>query len=98
MPQAGQLGYHRRTEYNKRILLIGDNGLEITPAGGFLHYGIVKSKYLVVAGSIPGVPKRPIVLRYPVRLPRWFIKLQEANKGEVAPKITYISLMSKQGN
>ncbi len=93
MPQAGQMGYHRRTEYNKRILLIGENGYEITPAGGFLHYGIVKSQYTVLAGSIPGVPKRPIIMRYPVRPPRWYLEL-----GIVEPKITYISLLSKQGN
>ncbi|MEB3765620.1 MAG: 50S ribosomal protein L3 [Desulfurococcales archaeon] len=93
MPQAGQMGFHRRTEYNKRILLIGENGHEITPAGGFLHYGVVKSQYTVLAGSIPGVVKRPIVMRYPVRPPRWYLEL-----GIVEPKVTYISLMSKQGN
>ncbi len=94
MPQAGQMGFHRRTEYNKRILLIGENGLEITPAGGFLHYGVVKSQYTLLAGSIPGVPKRPIVMRWPVRLPSWFSTLGD----NIEPKITYISLMSKQGN
>ena len=105
IPQAGQTGYHRRTEYNKRILAIGDNGYEITPAGGFLHYGIVKSSYVMLQGSIPGIPKRPIVMRWPVRAPRWYLKmLEEAGgkeKGLIAPpppKITYVSLMSKQGN
>ena len=93
IPQAGQTGYHRRTEYNKRILAIGDNGYKVTPAGGFLHYGLVKSTYALLAGSIPGVPKRPIVLRYPVRPPRWYQKL-----GVKEPKITYLSLGSKQGN
>ena len=29
VPQAGQTGYHQRTEYNKRILKIGENGEEI---------------------------------------------------------------------
>ncbi len=93
IPQAGQMGYHRRTEYNKRILAIGENGIEITPAGGFLHYGIVSSSYALLSGSIPGVPKRPIILRYPIRPPRWYTKM-----GIAAPKITYISLISKQGN
>jgi len=94
IPQAGQTGYHRRTEYNKRILAIGENGLEVTPAGGFLHYGIVRSEYAIIAGSIPGVPKRPIVLRHPVRPPRWFLKMESIEP----PKITYLSLASKQGN
>ena len=39
VPQAGQMGYHQRTEINKRVLKIGTNGEEITPKGGFLHYG-----------------------------------------------------------
>ena len=89
VPQPGQMGFHRRTEYNKRIIKIGENGLEVTPAGGFLHYGTVRGTYVLLAGSIPGTPKRPIVLRHPVR-PRWM--------PEAAPKITYISLQSKQGN
>ena len=89
VPQPGQTGFHRRTEYNKRILRIGENGYEITPAGGFLHYGVVRGPYVLLAGSVPGTPKRPIVLRHPVR-PQWI--------PESAPKITYISLSSKQGN
>ncbi|MEC8076839.1 MAG: 50S ribosomal protein L3, partial [Candidatus Thermoplasmatota archaeon] len=39
VPQAGQTGYHQRTEYNKRLLKIGDNPDEINPKGGFLNYG-----------------------------------------------------------
>lgn len=87
VPQPGQMGFHRRTEHNKRILLIGSNGDEITPAGGFPHYGVVRSDYIVVAGSLQGPPKRPLVLRWPVRPPRWV--------PEAPPKITYISLESK---
>ncbi|MEB3773632.1 MAG: 50S ribosomal protein L3 [Desulfurococcales archaeon] len=93
-PQAGQTGFHRRTEYNKRILLIEDEGYKIVPAGGFLHYGVVKSTYMVVAGSVPGTPKRPLVLRHPVRVPSWYTRMGGPKK----PKITYISLASKQGN
>ncbi len=89
VPQPGQMGYHRRTEYNKRIIKIGENGLEVTPAGGFLHYGIVRNTYVLLAGSVPGTPKRPIVLRHPVR-PTW--------TPEAPPRITFISLQSKQGN
>lgn len=88
VPQPGQTGFHRRTEYNKRILAIGHNGYEITPSGGFPHYGIVRSTYLVIAGTIPGTPKRPIVMRHPVR-PTW--------TPPGPPTITYISLSSKIG-
>lgn len=87
VPQAGQLGYHRRTIYNLRIIKIGNNGFEITPSGGFPHYGIIRSDYILVKGSVVGPVKRPLVLRYPIRPPRW------APPGP--PIITYISLDSK---
>ncbi len=92
-PAAGQTGYHRRTEYNKRILMISDEGFKIVPAGGFLHYGLIRSTYVMLHGSIAGSVKRPIVLRYPIRPPRWIKKT-----GIKKPVITYISIQSKQGN
>ena len=93
IPQPGQMGFHRRTEYNKRLLMIGSDGLLITPAGGFLHYGVVRSQYVVLAGSIPGPAKRPMVLRWPIRPPSWYL-----THGALKPKIVYVSLESKQGN
>lgn len=87
VPQPGQMGFHRRTEYNKRIVMIGEDGYTITPAGGFPHYGVVKSRWLMLWGSIPGVPKRPIVLRWPIRPPTW--------RPKAAPQVIYISLGGK---
>lgn len=58
VPQAGQMGYQQRTEFNKRILKIGENVAEVTPAGGFLHYGLVRNAYVLVKGSVPGPAKR----------------------------------------
>ncbi len=87
VPQPGQMGFHRRTELNKRILMIGSDGYSITPAGGFPHYGIVRSDFIVVKGSVQGPPKRPLVLRWPVRPPSWM--------PEEPPKILYVSLESK---
>lgn len=89
VPRAGQMGYHQRTEYNKRILRIGKDGKEITPKGGFLHYGVVKGTYILLSGSVPGPAKRLIRLRYPARPPK--------RVSETAPQITFISLESKQG-
>jgi len=89
VPQPGQMGFHRRTEYNKRILKIGDNGLEITPAGGFPHYGVVRSTWIMLKGTVMGPPKRPIILRWPIRPPKW--------QPSGPPVITYISLESKIG-
>ncbi|MEM3742756.1 MAG: 50S ribosomal protein L3 [Nitrososphaerota archaeon] len=69
VPRAGQLGYHRRTEFNKRILTITENGQEYTPKGGFPHYGIVRTEAVILEGTVPGTPKRPVVLRIPAKPP-----------------------------
>lgn len=65
--QAGQLGFQRRTEYNKRVLKIGEEGEEITPKGGFIRYGKIKSNYILVEGSVPGAKKRLVMLRQAIR-------------------------------
>ena len=64
---AGQLGFQKRTEINKRILKIGEKGEEVTPKGGFNRYGIIKGNYMLVEGSVPGPTKRLIMLRLPIR-------------------------------
>jgi len=86
--QAGQTGYHQRTEYNKRILRISNEDEDqITPAGGFLHYGELHNPYLMIQGSLPGPAKRLIRFRDASRPRR-----------EQAPvDITYVSTASKQG-
>lgn len=66
LPMSGQLGFGRRTELNKRILKIGEGG-EINPKGGFLRYGVIKSDYLLLEGSVPGSKKRLILLRSAIR-------------------------------
>ncbi|MDD2655328.1 MAG: 50S ribosomal protein L3 [Candidatus ainarchaeum sp.] len=66
-PRAGQMGYHKRTELNKRILKIGENVDEINPDGGFPHYGFVKNNYILIKGSVPGPVKRLIRLRLGMR-------------------------------
>jgi large subunit ribosomal protein L3 len=71
VPRQGQRGFHQRTEYNKRILLMSsanrNNQVSINPGGGFKHYGLIKEDYIVVRGSVPGVPKRLVKLRQPIR-------------------------------
>jgi large subunit ribosomal protein L3 len=89
IPRAGQMGYHQRIEYNKRILKIGKDGKEVTPRGGYIRYGQVKNSYIVVQGSIPGPEKRCITIRVPARQPK--------ETSETAPQVTYISLDSPQG-
>jgi large subunit ribosomal protein L3 len=77
VPRQGQRGFHQRTEYNKRILLVSSDAssqtaslsskLSINPPGGFKHFGLVTTDYIVVRGSIPGVPKRLVKMRQPIR-------------------------------
>lgn len=71
VPRQGQRGFHQRTEYNKRILIISNTDKDaqnsINPPGGFKHFGLVKGDYIVVRGSVPGVPKRLVKMRQPIR-------------------------------
>lgn len=89
-PQAGQTGFHKRTEYNKRVVKMGENGLEAVYEGGLLHYGLVYGPYLLIKGSVIGPVKRVLVLRHPVRPGLKWLPL-------TGPQITYLSLESKQG-
>ncbi len=88
-PFAGQLGFHQRTEYNKRILKIADVQAEnINPPGGWPHYGLVRSTYVIVEGTVPGPVKRLVKLRFPVR-PR--------REKREAPKLVFISTQGAGG-
>ena len=88
VPQIGQLGYQQRTEFNKRILKIGESGKEITPAGGFLHYGTLSNPYVLVKGSIPGPTKRLVRIRPAIRQGEHTVR---------TPAIQLVSVQSKQG-
>ena len=89
VPRAGQMGFHQRTEYNKIVMKIGNNGAEITPKGGFIKYGIINSDYIAVKGSVPGTRNRLILLRVATRpLP----------ENENPIKLDYISVSSQQGD
>ncbi len=87
VPQAGQMGFHQRTEYNKRIIKIGDED-EVTPKGGFPHYSVVRSDYILVSGSVPGSIKRLVRMRDAIRPP------QKVYEGV---NLLYVSRASKQG-
>jgi len=79
VPRAGQLGYHHRTEINKKVYRVGAGAVRgvknnatteadaieknITPLGGFPHYGVVNNDFLILKGCIMGTKKRPITLR-----------------------------------
>jgi large subunit ribosomal protein L3 len=88
VPQVGQMGYQQRTEFNKRILKVSDDASEVTPAGGFLHYGVIKNPYMLVKGSIPGPIKRLIRIRPAIRQGEHVVRM---------PTIQFVSVQSKQG-
>lgn len=87
--QPGQMGFHKRTEYNKQLLKIGEANEKISPNGDFIRYGKVKSPWILLAGSVAGPKKRLIVLSHAIR----------QRKGAItqAPEIVEISLRSQQG-
>ena len=88
--QAGQMGYHKRTEFNKRILKIGEKSSVdlVNPDGGFVKYGLVKNDYVLIKGSLPGPSKRLVILRKAMRT---------KSSDESAPQVNQISTKSKQG-
>jgi large subunit ribosomal protein L3 len=85
VPRAGPLGYFARTEYNKTLLKISNDGEEINPPSGFKRYGLVKS-HILVKGSVPGSVKRLIRLRSPVR---------PLKTGLETIEVTYVSKSAK---
>lgn len=82
VPRAGQMGFHNRVEYNKRILLMGSDPERVTPSGGFKRYGEVKGDYILLKGSVMGPTKRLIKLRKGARGSRY---------PSDAPQVTYLN-------
>lgn len=104
--RAGQNGYHHRTEANKRILRIGKSAREckdnatteadvtqknITPLGGFPHYGEVINDFVMLKGCTVGTKKRTLVLRQALFAPNL---TQEAS----VVNVKFIDTSSKMGH
>jgi large subunit ribosomal protein L3 len=86
--QGGQMGFHRRTENNKYVLKVGDNGAEVTPSGGIVNFGNVEGDYIILQGSVPGPKKRAVMMRFAAR---------PQKKQPEAPELTEISTVTQQG-
>lgn len=65
--QAGQMGFQTRTEFNKRLIKIGNEGVKVR--GGFVNYGEVEKKFIFIEGSVPGSKKRLVFFRKSFRKP-----------------------------
>ena len=105
--RTGQLGYHSRTEINKKIYRIGAGAVRgtknnatteadaieknITPLGGFPHYGEVNNDFVMVKGGIVGTRKRPIILRKSN-----FVQTKNAALEKI--EIKFIDTSSKMGH
>jgi len=77
--RRGGMGYHSRTEINKKIYRVAAGAVRgatnnatteadaveknITPMGGFPHYGEVNEDFLLIKGGVMGSRKRPLVIR-----------------------------------
>ena len=105
--RAGQMGYHHRTEVNKRIYHIGkaeskgtrnnaatDADLtekNITPIGGFPHYGRVTEDYMMIKGCCIGVKKRTLILRQT-------LNVRTGTKYTESINLKFIDTSSKMGH
>lgn len=87
-PRAGEMGYHSRTEFNKKIMRIDSDPEKINPKGDFLKYGQIKGDYVLVSGSVPGAAKRAVAFRHAIRP-------HNEHKYEIE-EISYVSQASKQ--
>jgi large subunit ribosomal protein L3e len=105
--RAGNLGYYHRTQINNKIYRVGAGAVRgitnnastetdphiknITPIGGFPHYGVVNEDFVMIRGCVAGPKKRQITLRKSlIPVTRSF--------GSLALDIKFIDTASKIGH
>eukprot|EP00695_Tsukubamonas_globosa_P003747 TRINITY_DN80_c0_g1_i1.p2 TRINITY_DN80_c0_g1~~TRINITY_DN80_c0_g1_i1.p2 ORF type:complete len:413 (+),score=243.63 TRINITY_DN80_c0_g1_i1:63-1241(+) len=106
VPRAGQKGFHHRTETNKKIYKIGKSSRvekgnmktefdltvkDITPMGGFPHYGTVTEDFVIIKGSVMGPRRRVITLRKPLYTPTSRAALEQVS-------LKFVDTSSKLGH
>jgi large subunit ribosomal protein L3 len=87
---AGQMGFHNRVDYNKQIMMIGEDPEQVNAKGGFVRYGKVKNPYILLKGSVPGPSKRMIRMSTAIR--------PDKRVSQEPQTIQHISTASKQSN
>jgi large subunit ribosomal protein L3 len=68
VPMPGQLGMGNRVTYNSNLIDIGNiNEKNINPEEGFKKFGLIKSDYVIINGSVQGPSKRQMLLTHALR-------------------------------
>ena len=77
VPRAGQLGLFSRVTYNSSIIAV-KKSTEKNPfiEKGLQHYGKVNADYIILRGSVQGVPKREILMTASLRPSKKQLKKQ----------------------
>lgn len=60
VPMAGQMGMFTRVVYNNEIIEVGNEKNSLLK--NIKNFGDIKTEYMLVRGSLPGVPKRQLLL------------------------------------
>jgi large subunit ribosomal protein L3e len=101
--RTGQLGYHHRTEMNKKIYRLGvgeqcnaktehdQTEKPITPLGGFPHFGEVKNEFIMLKGCVAGPKRRVLTLRKALFPPTDRGSLEQIN-------LKFVDTASKMGH
>lgn len=66
-PMAGQLGKFTRVHYNQKVIAIGNDENVKNSLKAIKNYGDINTDYIIVAGSVQGVPKRQILITSALR-------------------------------
>jgi large subunit ribosomal protein L3 len=66
-PMAGQLGKFTRVHYNQKVLATGNDEIIKSSLKSIKNYGDINTDYIVVSGSVQGVPKRQILITSALR-------------------------------
>jgi large subunit ribosomal protein L3 len=67
VPMAGQMGMFTRVHYNQKIISLGKASELENELGNIKNYGKVNTDYLIISGSVQGVPKRPLLITATLR-------------------------------
>jgi large subunit ribosomal protein L3e len=105
--RAGQLGYFSRTEINKKIYRVGAGAIRgtknnattkndiveknITPMGGFPHYGVVNEDFIMLKGGVFGGKKKHVLMRKSIVTPTYGAATEKLD-------IKFIDTSSKLGH